>query len=102
VRLEGEIALLLSDSTAGGATLVIDPANGNVIVQQGSSLFVPSATPFTGAVSTPGGVGTTFCPSIVFSCEQLQTCEQARACLPFNQSLDGDADGIPCENLCGN
>lgn len=104
VRLSGEIALLLTDSTSGGATLAIDPTTGNVIVQQGGSL-IASATPFGTGITTPSsgnqGTGGAFCPSVTFTCDQLQTCDQARACLIFNPSLDPDGNGIPCVNLCG-
>lgn len=100
VRLSGEIALLLTDFTSGGAVLAIDPLTGQVIVQQSGSLIVPSATPFAFATTTSGSTG--FCPSITFTCVQLASCDQARACLPFNPTLDGDSDGVPCEvEWCG-
>ncbi|MCK6579869.1 MAG: SH3 domain-containing protein [Anaerolineae bacterium] len=100
VRLEGEVAVLLTESSSS-ATMVIDPNTGQVIVQQGG-VIVPSATSFVsggGNALTPGPTG--FCPSVNFTCAQLSTCDQAIACLPFNPSLDDDGDNIPCENLCG-
>ncbi len=101
VRLQGEIAVLLTDTSA---SLAIDPATGNVIVQQG--IFIPSATPFTslGGGVLPGGtpvIGGVVCPSVTFTCQQLQTCEQARACVIFNPALDPLGSGTPCPNLCG-
>ena len=92
VPIEGEFAILLTDvSGAGGLagqSLAVD-AQGNVII----------TTP-TVAGFTPGaGV---FCPSITFTCQQLASCDQARACLAAgNTSLDPDFDGFPCEEfLC--
>lgn len=42
------------------------------------------------------------CPDINATCKQLQTCEQARACLAAgNGDLDADHKGNPCEDLCG-
>lgn len=104
VRLNGEIAVLLTDTAA---TLSIDPVTGQVVVNQGGA-FVPSATPFgfTGGVSTPGAsfstpVSGVVCPSVTFTCNQLFSCDEAVACLVFNPSLDPDRNGIPCANLCG-
>ncbi|MBK8022953.1 MAG: SH3 domain-containing protein [Chloroflexi bacterium] len=101
VRLEGEIAVLLTESSVS-AQLQIDPNTGQVVVVQGGGL-IPSATPFVSGggtnLTTPGPTG--FCPSVTFTCAQLSTCEQAIACFPFNPSLDEDGDNIPCENLCG-
>lgn len=48
-------------------------------------------------ISTSGG-----CPDLSYTCTQLSSCEQARACLASgNSSLDADGDGIPCESICG-
>ncbi|MEO0597268.1 MAG: hypothetical protein AAF126_14255, partial [Chloroflexota bacterium] len=42
------------------------------------------------------------CPGLSFSCAQLFSCEEARACLGAgNTSLDTNADNIPC-NETGN
>ncbi len=42
------------------------------------------------------------CPNISATCGQLNSCDQARACLAAgNGSLDSDKDGIPCESICG-
>lgn len=36
-------------------------------------------------------------------CRDFTTCEQAmKSFKAGNTALDGDKDGIPCENLCGN
>ncbi len=95
--LQGDIALLLTDGTGGlgGAQLAIDPTNGNVIVTAGG--YIAPATVQPGV--TPG-VSSAACPGVTYTCDQLATCDQAYACLPFNASLDGDKDGVPCENLC--
>lgn len=60
----------------------------------------PTIEPTTVPVQQPAVNAT--CPSTSFTCKQFVSCEQARACLAAgNRRLDGDNDGIPCENLCG-
>ena len=91
--IEGEFAILLTDITGVsgtlGQSLGVD-GQGNVII---ITPTVPGFTP---------GVNVGFCPSITFTCQQLASCEQAQACLAAgNRTLDGDNDGIPCEEfLC--
>ncbi len=61
-RLQGQLALLLTDATGGALTygfnLAIDPATGNVIVVQGTGLatglILPSTPGVDGFVLTPG------------------------------------------------
>jgi len=59
----------------------------------------PTLTPTTVPIQQPAANAA--CPSISFTCKQLSSCEQARACLAAgNTRLDADHDGIPCETLC--
>ena len=92
--LNGDVAVLLTDITGGSALLGphlgIDPVTGQVVVIGGG--ITPQLTP---GISTPS----VFCPGSTFTCEEL-TCAEAYACLPFNPGLDGDGDGVPCENVC--
>ncbi len=95
----GNFAFLISDISTTGIfpPLVWDDTQGTVVLGQ-----TPLGTP----TSPDGGdVGGVACPSSAFTCAQLLTCEEARACLqefPDNANfLDPDFDGIPCEeNLC--
>ncbi|MDX2163655.1 MAG: SH3 domain-containing protein [bacterium] len=113
--LEGEIAVLLTDVTAGGATgaqnLSID-ANGNLVVapvpnQSQLPVFtpVPGGVPGAPVQGTPvAGVNPAFCPNITYTCTQIQavggTCNTALSCLAAgNTSLDPDFDGIACETV---
>lgn len=91
--LQGSFVLLVSNATTTGAgSLAIDPVTGDVIVQ----FIIPAGT-------TPSPIGTTapaVCPSLSFTCEQLASCDQAKACLAAgNFSLDPDSDGVPCEDI---
>ncbi len=91
----GDFAFLLSDLTFGTSTrsLAYDDATNSIILEDAVSFsFAPAED--VNAV----------CPSLSFTCSQLFSCAEATACLQAgNFSLDGDADGIPCEeNLCGN
>jgi uncharacterized protein YraI len=95
----GDYALLVSN-IAGmailGPGLGIDPVTGQVVVNpvQAVSPAIP------GLVVTATAAGGTACPSTGFSCSQLFTCQEARACLAAgNFSLDPDSDGIPCEDV---
>jgi len=102
----GDLALLLTNTTgfttnlAPGLTL--DEATGQVVV---SPILEPViATGAEGGDSASQIVQPAVtCPSALFTCSQLSSCDQARACLftAGNLSLDPDGDGIPCEeNLC--
>lgn len=93
----GNYALLISNITGAtlfGPSLGIDPNTGQVVVNP-----VPaSSTAIPGLTLTVTPNGSTACPSLGFTCSQLFTCQEARACLTAgNFSLDPDSDGIPCE-----
>jgi hypothetical protein len=90
--IEGEFAILLTDITGAGGTLgqslAVD-AQGNVII---STPTVPGFTPGVSAV----------CPSIQYTCPQLGTCDQARACYQAgNRALDSNNNGLPCDEYQG-
>ncbi len=100
--LEGDLAVMLTDLTMfggqAGQGIALD-ANGNVITNPNIGQVVVTAVPiFTDG--TPSGL--VVCPSVVFTCSQLLTCQEAQACLAAgNSNLDPDMDGLPCEeNLC--
>ncbi|MBZ0289116.1 MAG: excalibur calcium-binding domain-containing protein, partial [Anaerolineae bacterium] len=77
--------------------LGIDPVTGQVVVNPVQA--VTTAVPGLIVTATVGAGGTT-CPSLGFTCSQLFTCQEARACLAAgNFSLDPDNDGIPCEDV---
>jgi len=93
----GSYALLVTN--IAGLTLIapglgIDPATGQVVVNPVQA--VSTAIPGIIVTATPGG--TTACPSTGFTCSQLFTCQEARACLGAGAfQLDPDGDSIPCE-----
>jgi hypothetical protein len=93
---QGDFVVLLTNITgvvAPAPSLSRDPNTGQVLVNPVISPSIPQApTPSTGAT----------CPNVTFTCQQLISCDQAFACLVAgNVSLDGDLDGVPCEeNLC--
>jgi len=97
--LEGDLAVMLTDLTMfggqAGIGIALD-ANGNVITNPNIGQVVVTAVP----IGTPSGL--IACPSVLFTCSQLLTCQEAQACLAAgNTSLDPDSDGLPCEeNLC--
>lgn len=79
-----------------GPGLGIDPVTGQVVVNpvQASSTAIP------GLIVTATPLGGATCPSTGFTCGQLFTCQEARACLSAgNFSLDPDNDSIPCEDV---
>lgn len=102
---QGEFALLVSDVTnaASQPILTFNSENGSVEV---TTVANPAAEEGglteeeqqQTADETTGEV----CPSLAFTCSQLFTCGEARACLNAgNFELDADGDGIPCEeSLC--
>lgn len=99
--LEGDLALMLTDLTAGGVSgqgIGLD-ANGNVVIN-------PVGTPNAAVTQFPPGFGGgqtgAVCPSLAFTCAQLLSCAEAQACLAAgNRSLDPNGNGLPCEeNLC--
>jgi uncharacterized protein YraI len=96
-----DYALLISNITGltiTGPGLILDPTtNQPTVVQSG---FGGSFTPVPGVTVTPAPVT---CPSLSFTCQQLTTCEQARACYAAgNFTLDPAGGEInPCPNLCG-
>lgn len=65
------------------------------------TLSAPASAPAGGSTvvtATPGTGGSVACPSLAFTCNQLFTCDEAKACLAAgNFSLDPDNNGIPCE-----
>lgn len=93
--LDADYALLVTDIaglTIPGPGLGKDPLTGLPIINP-----VPTPVPGLFPTATPSGV--VACPSLLFSCQQLFTCQEARACLQAgNFSLDntsGDPNGIP-------
>ncbi len=96
----GAFALLVTNiagATVLGPGIGIDPGSGQVIVnpppQPG---IVPTSDPLLLPTATPQGFVS--CPSLGFTCAQLFTCDEARACLAAgNFALDPDGDGFPCE-----
>ncbi|GEM_PF-403409 len=96
---QGDFVVLLTNVTGvafSAPSLSIDPLTGQILVNPVPSPLIP-----TQAVPQ-GGQASGVCPNVSFTCQQLLSCDQALACyLAGNTSLDGDADAIPCENLCG-
>lgn len=101
----GEFAILLTNTTGISGFLApglaLDPATGQVIVNPTLDQII-APTPIPGVPTPLPPISVVTCPNITFTCAQLLTCEQARACLAAgNTSLDLDNDGVPCEeNLC--
>lgn len=99
----GDVALLLTNITGFSTSLApgleLDEATGQVVVN-------PILEPLIGGADGSGSQiiqQAVTCPDATFTCAQLSSCDQARACLfnSGNLSLDPDGDGIPCEeNLC--
>jgi len=92
---KGDIALRLFDASATitvGTQLSYDPATGSVNITVGATTGVSNQTTTTTTPVLPP------CPSTQFTCQQLFSCSEAQACLQAgNFTLDGDSDGIPCE-----
>ena len=89
VYVDAEFAVFIHEPIPGvfGGSLVQDPITGVLITA------TPSISPF----ATPA-LGT--CPDLSWTCIQMPSCETAYACLQAgNFSLDGDNDGVPCENV---
>ena len=89
---DGEFAILLTDVSGASGGLVgglgVD-SSGNLII---TTPTVPGFTP---------NANTGLCPSVSYTCAQLSSCDQALACLAAGSAIDGDFDGIPCEDyLC--
>lgn len=104
--LQSSFAILVSDITGitpTGPGLSVDLTTGNVIVNpvQGAILTPVATVPPAGAPTATPQV-TVPCPSTAFTCSQLFSCEEARACLAAgNRTLDENNNGIPCEDtLC--
>ncbi|MBZ0289438.1 MAG: hypothetical protein K8I30_17590, partial [Anaerolineae bacterium] len=97
-----DYALLITNitgQTVAGPGLALDPITGQPITVQ--STFGGQFTPVPGATAAPTAAPVT-CPSLAFTCTQLTTCDQAKACYAAgNFTLDPDANGNPCPNLCG-
>jgi uncharacterized protein YraI len=91
------LAVNVTGVTLIGSFLTLDPVTGQVIVsQQNASTPIPGVGPTV----TPfgGGGGSATCPSLAFTCNQLFSCAEARACLAAgNKTLDPDNNGIPCQ-----
>lgn len=97
----GDFVILLTNVTGiafAAPSLSIDPVTGQILVNPVPQASIPQQ--LQQQPGQPGqSVGT--CPNITFTCQQLLDCNQAIACfLAGNTTLDNDADGIPCENLC--
>lgn len=103
----GDFAFSVSDITGRNVTFIyFDATTQSVLTTDDATLAGVSAGTFTGDTFTgqqsQSQTSAVSCPSTAFTCSQLFTCEEARACLSAgNFSLDPDNDGIPCEeNLC--
>ena len=97
----GDFVILLTNVTGvtfAAPSLSIDPLTGQILVNPVPQASIPQQ--FQQQPGQPNAsVGT--CPNITFTCQQLLDCNQAIACyLAGNTTLDNDADGVPCENLC--
>ncbi len=97
----GDFVILLTNITGiafAAPSLSLDPQTGQILVDPVPQASIPQQ--LQQQPGQPGqSVGT--CPNITFTCQQLSTCNEAIACLlAGNTTLDGDADGVPCENLC--
>jgi uncharacterized protein YraI len=101
---KGDFAVLLQDVTVAVTPQILayDTATGAVILTTDASLALSGAATPAPNVTPSGESVPSACPSTAFTCTQLFTCEEARACLAAgNFSLDADNDGIPCEeSLC--
>lgn len=105
---QGEFAILVSDITNDPTqpVLVFNQETGVVNIEQITNAAAELNT--EGILSEAEQAETAdqqtgeVCPSLAFTCTQLFTCGEARACLNAgNFSLDSDGDGIPCEeSLC--
>ncbi len=95
----GNFALIVNDitDTAIMPGLTYNSETGEVV------LSTPETTVPESGNDMPDDPGGVFCPNPAFNCAQLFSCEEAYACLQEgNTDLDGDNDGIPCEEtLCG-
>lgn len=106
--VNAEVAFVISLVPLGGIVgqLAYDEFNDVVYQNLPGAVFAPTTTP--GAPSQTGTTqqfaapgGQTSCPSMAFTCDQLFTCQEARACLAMgNTALDPDGNGVPCENIC--
>ncbi len=80
------------------------PFTGNTGGNTGSvPPFLQTQTPpqfNTNPNTSTSGLPANTCPDITLTCQQMTTCDQARACLGAgNFALDPDDDGVPCENI---
>jgi len=103
---QGEFAILVADTT-GDATqpvLVFNQETGAVNIEQITNTAVNTENLLSEEQQseTADEITGEVCPSLAFTCTQLFTCGEARACFNAgNFSLDADGDGIPCEeSLC--
>lgn len=95
----GKFAFRLIDTTFASAAQVLayDEATASIVLRTVQSTAVTGTGGNTGVPAT--------CPSLAFTCSQLFTCDEARACYQAgNFALDGNGDGTPCNegtpNLC--
>ncbi|MCU0499852.1 MAG: SH3 domain-containing protein [Anaerolineae bacterium] len=97
--IPGDVAFVLNVVPASGLVgrLLYDP-NTDTVSQVATTVSTPVPTA-TGSTAASGVFGV--CPSLTYTCGQLFSCQEARACLAAgNSALDPDGNGIPCENLC--
>jgi uncharacterized protein YraI len=116
----GRFAIMISDAATlgiAGTGIELDPATGEVraVAPAPGVPGVPGAPPPPDAIIIPPLPGqqqsqgqqfspapSAICPGLGLTCQQLTTCDEAWACYNAgNFSLDGNNNGIPCENLCG-
>ncbi len=98
----GRFAFLSTDVTSGTlSTLSYDAATNSVNLVTAEAAPTPDTSLLLPAADeTPSQDTSAVCPSTAFTCAQLFTCAEARACLNAgNFSLDPDGNGIPCEEL---
>lgn len=108
ISLDQPLVYLAWDDVSESVILSLDPSsNRNPAIDEETGLgggggggdvptpIAPTPTPSTGV-----------CQSTAFTCAELFTCSEARACYAAgNFSLDGDGNGVPCDepeagNLC--
>lgn len=101
---QGQFALLVQDKTFTPTVtyLVFDSATQSIVLSADPAVtgIQPVQTGGEFSVTPTASTPTTVCPSTAFTCSQLFSCQEAKACLSAgNFSLDPDGDGIPCEEV---
>jgi hypothetical protein len=100
--ITSDFGVLISDVTGKvitGPGLIEDETTGEL--KQVDPSFVPVITPLA-VTATPGQSTAVICPSLTATCDMFTSCAEALACYNLGLTrLDEDADGVPCDLLCG-